>query len=98
MACYEESFSILYVADVCTSLEAHAFTTCYEIALLFFTEKVCVRLFCSSNRNITGIFQNEIEPLPLKLFCSLISSRPLQITKVSVIVLNTYQIIARETM
>jgi hypothetical protein len=29
MACYGHSFSILYVADVCTSLEAHASTTCY---------------------------------------------------------------------
>jgi adenosine/AMP kinase len=30
-----DSFSILYVDDVCTSLEAHAFTACYGIALLY---------------------------------------------------------------
>jgi hypothetical protein len=41
MACYGDSFSVLYVADVCTSLEAHAFTTCYGDSFTFFLLLLC---------------------------------------------------------
>jgi hypothetical protein len=45
MACYGDSFSILYVADVCTSLEAHAFTTCYGDSFsILYAADVCTSL------------------------------------------------------
>jgi hypothetical protein len=48
MACYGDRFSILYVADVCTSLEAHAFTTCYGDSFTLLQYEDCIReVFCA---------------------------------------------------